>query len=148
VVLALFIPLIISSGGNAGSQATSLVIRALAVGDLRLRDWWYVLGREVVTGLTLGVLLGAIGMLRIVLWPTGRDLYGDHYMLLGLTVAVSTVGVVTFGALVGSMLPFVLRRLGLDPATASAPFVATLVDVTGLVIYFTVAAVLLAGTIL
>jgi magnesium transporter len=148
VVLALFIPLIISSGGNAGSQATSLVIRALAVGDLHLRDWWYVFGREIVTGLTLGLLLGVIGLLRVVLWPTGRDLYGDHYMLLGLTVAFSTVGVVTFGALAGAMLPFVLRRAGLDPATASAPFVATLVDVTGVVIYFTVAALLLTGTIL
>lgn len=148
VVLALFIPLIISSGGNAGSQATSLVIRALAVGDLRLRDWWYVCWRELATGLTLGMLLGVIGLLRIVLWPSRQVLYGDHYLLLGLTVAVSTVGVVTFGALVGSMLPFILRRLGLDPAAASAPFVATLVDVTGLVIYFTAALLLLSGTIL
>ena len=133
---------------RAGSQATSLVIRALAVGDLRLRDWWYVFSREIITGLTLGTLLGVIGLLRVVLWPGRQALYGDHYVLLGVTVAVSTVGVVTFGALAGSMLPFVLRRLGLDPAAASAPFVATLVDVTGLVIYFTVAAVLLSGTML
>ncbi len=148
VVLALFIPLIISSGGNAGSQATSLVIRSLAVGDLTLRDWWYVCWREIATGLTLGTLLGVIGLLRVVLWPSRQLLYGDHYFLLGVTVAVSTVGVVTFGALTGAMLPFALRRIGLDPAAASAPFVATLVDVTGLVIYFTVAAVVLGGTML
>lgn len=148
VVLALFIPLIISSGGNAGSQATSLMIRALAIGDLRLRDWWYVCRRELATGLTLGLLLGVIGLLRVVLWPSRQALYGDHYVLLGLTVAVSTMGVVTFGALVGAMLPFLLRRVGFDPAAASAPFVATLVDVTGLVIYFTVATLLLRGTIL
>ncbi len=148
VVLALFLPLIISSGGNAGSQATSLVIRAMAVGEVRLRDWWAVLSRELAAGVCLGVLLGLIGLVRIVVWPGGPEHYGAHYFPLGLTLALSTLGVVTFGTFAGSMLPFVLRRLGLDPAAASAPFVATLVDVTGVVIYFSIAALLLRGTIL
>ncbi len=148
VVLALFLPLIISSGGNAGSQATSLVIRAMAVGEVELRDWWAVLSRELAAGLSLGILLGGIGLLRVILWPGRVEAYGEHYVLLGLTLAVSTLGVVTFGTFAGSMLPFVLRRVGLDPAAASAPFVATLVDVTGVVIYFTAAAMLLRGTIL
>ncbi len=148
VVLALFLPLIISSGGNAGSQATSLVIRAMAVGEVQLRDWWTVLSRELAVGASLGVLLGAIGLLRVVLWPGGPGVYGDHYVLLGLTLAISTLGVVTFGTFAGSMLPFVLRRFGLDPAAASAPFVATVVDVTGVLVYFTVATYLLRGTIL
>jgi len=148
VVLALFLPLIISSGGNAGSQATSLVIRAMAVGELRLRDWWRVLRRELFTGVTLGVWLGLIGVARVVFWPDRAGLYGEHYVLLGLAVGASTIGVVTFGAFAGSMLPFLLRLLRLDPAAASAPFVATVVDVTGVVIYFSVAAVLLRGTLL
>ncbi len=148
VVLALFIPLIISSGGNSGSQATSLIIRALAVRELTLRDWFRVLKREVLSGLALGVLLGAIGFMRIYLWPGSEKEYGEQYMLIGLTVSVALVGVVLFGTICGSMLPFLLRRLGLDPATASAPFVATLVDVTGLVIYFSVASALLADTLL
>lgn len=148
VVLALFLPLIISSGGNAGSQATSLVIRAMAVGEVALRDWWRVLRRELFTGLTLGLWLGLIGLARVVFWPDTANLYGEHYVLLGLAVGASTVGVVTFGAFAGSMLPFVLRFCGLDPAAASAPFVATVVDVTGVVIYFSVAAVLLRGTLL
>jgi magnesium transporter len=148
VVLALFVPLIISSGGNSGSQATSLVIRAMAVGQVRLADWGRVLGRELATGAALGFLLGLIGLVRIVLWPQRQSLYGEHYFLLGLAVALSTLGVVTFGTFAGSMLPFLLRRFGFDPATASAPFVATIVDVTGVVIYFTVAAYVLSGTLL
>lgn len=156
VVLALFMPLIISSGGNSGSQATSLIIRSLALREVGLRDWWRVAVRELPTGLTLGLILGAIGILRILLWQhaathhwhvIGYD-YGPHYLLVALTVGLSLVGVVTFGSLTGSMLPFVLRRLGFDPASASAPFVATLVDVTGLVIYFTVALLILKGTLL
>ena len=148
VVLALFIPLIISSGGNSGSQATTLVIRAMALGEVRLTDWWRVVRREFAAGLSLGSLLGFIGFLRIALWPSRLEVYGPHYMLVAFTVATSLVGVVMFGTFAGSMLPFVLRKLGLDPAAASAPFVATLVDVTGLVIYFSVAHTLLAGTLL
>lgn len=148
VVLALFIPLIISSGGNSGSQATSLIIRAMALGEVRLKDWWRVFLRELRAGLALGMLLGCIGMIRILLWPSRDKLYGEHYMLVAFTVAGSLVGVVLWGSLAGSMLPFALRRLGFDPATSSAPFVATLVDVTGLVIYFTVASLILTGTLL
>jgi len=155
VVLSLFIPLIISSGGNSGSQSTSLIIRALALNELSLRDWWRVVIREIPTGLALGTMLGAIGFCRILLWQffsmkhwtlfgaaLGQN-YGPHYMTVALTVFTSLIGVVTFGSLAGSMLPFILRRFKLDPASASAPFVATLVDVTGLVIYFAVASVLL-----
>lgn len=148
VVLALFVPLIISSGGNSGSQATSLVIRALAVRELQLRDWWRVLRRELLAGAALGAILGSIGMVRILLWPARQRLYGPHFVMVAMTVALSLIGVVLFGSLAGAMLPFVLRRLGFDPATASAPFVATLVDVTGLVIYFTVASVVLRGLLL
>ena len=149
VVLALFVPLIISSGGNSGSQATSLIIRALALRELRLRDWFRVFRREVISGISLGALLGAIGFIRIVLWEKVHFTdYGPHYLLVGFTVWIALLGVVTFGTLAGSMLPFILRRLGFDPATSSAPFVATLVDVTGLVIYFTIAALILHGTLL
>ena len=148
VVLALFVPLIISSGGNSGSQAATLVIRAMALGEVRLRDWWRVVRREMGTGLVLGLVLGLIGLLRILVWQSFGDVYGEHYMKVGITVALSLVGVVMFGTMAGSMLPFVLRRLGADPASASAPFVATMVDVTGLVIYFTVARLLLGGTLL
>jgi magnesium transporter len=149
VVLALFIPLIISSGGNTGSQATSLIIRALALQEVRLRDWWKVALRELPAGLALGALLGVLGVLRVVTWQwAGWYDYGGHYLLVALTVGVSLVGVVLFGSFAGSMLPFLLRRLGFDPASASAPFVATLVDVTGLVIYFSVALLLLQGTLL
>lgn len=148
VVLALFIPLIISSGGNSGSQATSLIIRAMALGEVRLKDWWRVFLRELRAGLALGLLLGTIGFLRILLWPSRNTLYGEHYMLVAYTVAGSLVGVVLWGSLAGSMLPFILRRVGVDPATSSAPFVATLVDVTGLIIYFSVASVILSGTLL
>jgi len=148
VVLALFIPLIISSGGNSGSQASTLVIRAMALGEVRLRDWWHVVQREVFAGLTLGTILGVIGLMRILLWPTRAQIYGEHYLLVACTVACSLLGVVLFGTLAGAMLPFILRRLGFDPASASAPFVATLVDVTGLIIYFTVASFILSGVLL
>ncbi|WP_027170705.1 magnesium transporter [Methylobacterium sp. 10] len=149
IVLTLFIPLIMSSGGNSGSQATSLLIRALALHEVRLRDWWRVALREVPTGLLLGTILGAIGIVRIVVWQkAGLYDYGEHWMLVAATVGAALVGIVTFGSLTGSMLPFVLQRLGFDPATASAPFVATLVDVTGLVIYFSVAMLILRGTLL
>lgn len=148
VVLALFVPLIISSGGNAGSQATTLVIRAMALGELRIRDWWRVVGREFSAGISLGLLLAAIGFLRIYLWEVAFHIYGEHYLLVASTVSISLLGVVTWGTLAGSMLPFLLRRLGFDPASASAPFVATLVDVSGLVIYFSVASWVLAGTLL
>lgn len=148
VVLALFVPLIISSGGNSGSQAATLVIRALALGEVGLRDWWKVMRREIMSGLALGSILGLIGFMRVVLWSKFTDIYGPHYILIGLTVALTLVGIVLWGTLAGSMLPFVLRRLGFDPATSSAPFIATLVDVTGLVLYFTFAALLLRGTLL
>ena len=148
VVLALFIPLLISSGGNSGSQATSLIIRALALREVRLRNWWRVIRREVAAGVVLGAILGFVGLVRILIWQTLWHTYGEHYVLVALTIACSLVGVVTFGTLAGSMLPFILRRCGLDPASASAPFVATLVDVTGLVIYFTIAKVILTGTLL
>ncbi len=148
VVLALFVPLIISSGGNSGSQAASLIIRALAVGEVTLRDWWRVMQREVLSGLALGGILGAVGLLRVSIWGAFFGAYGEHWLLVGLTVACSLVGVVLWGTLAGSMLPFVMKRLGADPAASSAPFVATLVDITGLVIYFTVAALLLRGTLL
>jgi magnesium transporter len=149
VVLALFVPLIISSGGNSGSQAATLIVRSLGLRELRLRDWFIVFGRELRTSLTLGAWLGFIGFLRIVVFhKLGLITYGEHYLLIGLTVWLSLIGVVTFGSVTGSMLPFLLRRLGFDPATSSAPFVATLVDVTGLIIYFTVAMLILRGTLL
>jgi magnesium transporter len=148
VVLALFIPLLISSGGNSGSQATTLIIRAMALGEVRLRDWWRVIARELTTGIALGLLLGMIGFLRIVVWQAVSPIYGQYYLLIGVTILLSLLGVVAFGTVAGSMLPFILRRVGLDPASASAPFVATLVDVTGLVIYFSVAKVVLSGTLL
>ena len=148
VVLALFVPLIISSGGNSGSQAATLVIRAIALGEVTLNDWWHIMRREILSGLTLGLILGTIGFLRIFLWSSFSNIYGEHWLLIGLTVALSLVGVVLWGTLSGSMLPFILKRLGLDPATSSAPFVATLVDVTGLVIYFTVAILFLSGSLL
>ncbi len=149
VVLALFIPLIISSGGNSGSQATSLIIRAMALREVELRDWWRVALRELPSGAMLGTILGTIGIVRVIAWQAlGWYDYGPHYLLVALTVAFGLLGVVTFGSLAGSMLPFLMRRLGFDPASASAPFVATLVDVTGLVIYFTVATLLLRGKLL
>lgn len=143
VVLTLFLPLIIASGGNSGSQASTLVIRAMALDELKLRDWWRVVRREVAAGLMLGAVLGGIGVARVFLWEQLFGSYGAQFVGLGLTVGISLVGVVLFGTIAGSMLPFVLRRLGLDPASASAPFVATLVDVMGLVIYFGSASVLM-----
>ncbi len=148
VVLVLFVPMVISSGGNSGGQATTLVIRAMALGEVKLRDWWRVMRREVFSGLGLGGILAAIGIARIMLWEVLFHTYGPHHFLIALCVAASLVGVVLWGTLVGSMLPFILRRLGLDPATASAPFVATLVDVTGLIIYFSMARAILTGTLL
>jgi len=149
IVLTLFIPLIMSSGGNSGSQATSLLIRALALREVKLSDWWRVILRELPAGLLLGSMLGAIGMCRVILWQkTGIYDYGEHWLLIASTVAAALIGVVTFGSVVGSMLPFVLQRIGFDPASASAPFVATLVDVTGLMIYFSVALLILRGTLL
>lgn len=148
VVLALFVPLIISSGGNSGSQAATLIVRALGMGEVRLEDWWLVFRREIFSGLLLGCVLGCIGFLRIAAWSCFSTIYGPHWPLVGLTVGISLVGIVLWGTLCGSMLPFLIKRCGLDPATSSAPFVATLVDVTGLVIYFTVALVVLHGTLL
>jgi magnesium transporter len=148
VVLSVFVPLVISSGGNSGSQASTLVIRAMALGEVRLRDWWNVMGREVLSGLLLGTILGAIGFASIAAWEYLFQAYGPHWPLLGLTVGTTLVGIVLWGTLAGSMLPFVLRRIGIDPATSSAPFVATLVDVSGLVIYFTAASIILRGTLL
>ncbi|HWA15990.1 MAG TPA: magnesium transporter, partial [Gemmatimonadales bacterium] len=137
------------SGGNSGSQATSLIIRAMALQEVTLRDWWRVAVREIPAGLTLGLILGVIGFIRILIWQSfGWYDYGEHHLLIGVTVGMALVGVVLFGSLAGSMLPFLLRRIGFDPASASAPFVATLVDVTGLVIYFSVGYLVLRGTLL
>ncbi|AFD06523.1 magnesium transporter [Solitalea canadensis] len=149
VVLALFVPLIISSGGNSGSQAATLIIRSLALGEVTLSQWWKVMRKEIISGILLGSILGVIGFIRIgVAELIIPGLYGDHFLLIGLVVGLSLIGVVLWGSLSGSMLPFMLRRLGFDPATSSAPFVATLVDVTGLVIYFTVASAILKGILL
>jgi magnesium transporter len=148
VVLALFQPLIVSAGGNSGSQATTLIIRAMALGEVRLRDWFRVMRRELASGLTLGLMLGAMGMTRIVAWHFVFHAYGAHYLAVALTVSASVVLVVLWGTLTGSMLPFLLRRIGLDPASASAPFVATFVDVSGLLIYFSIASVVLRGSLL
>ena len=148
VVLALFLPLIISSGGNSGSQAATLIVRAMALGEIKLRDWWKVFRRELISGVALGAILGTIGFVRIAAWNHFFHSYGQHWILVGLTVGVSLIGVVLWGSLSGSMLPFVMKKLGADPAASSAPFVATLVDVTGLVIYFTVAAIFMRGILL
>ena len=149
VVLALFVPLIISSGGNSGSQAASLIIRALAVGELRLGDWWRVMRREISSGLVLGNILGLVGFVRITAWSLfSPQTYGPHWPLVAVTIWLSLIGVVLWGTVAGSMLPIILKRAGLDPAVSSAPFVATLVDVTGIVIYFQVAATILRGTLL
>ena len=149
VVLALFVPLIISSGGNSGSQAATLIIRAMALKELTIRDWWFVMRREILSGLTLGLILGTIGFIRIAIWQNLHLYdYGIHWFLLALTIFFSLIGIVMWGTLSGSMIPIVLKKLKVDPATSSAPLVATLVDVTGLVIYFTIAAAILKGTIL
>ena len=149
VVLALFVPLIISSGGNSGSQAATLIIRALALKELKIKDWWYVLRKEIASGFMLGVILGAIGLLRIFIWQEiGLYDYGQYWLPIALSVSVSLIFIVLWGTMMGSMIPFVLKRLKLDPATSSAPFVATLIDVTGLLIYFSVAAMFLNGKLL
>jgi magnesium transporter len=148
VILVLFIPLIISSGGNSGSQASTLIIRAMALGEINFEDWWRVMKREIMSGLVLGSMLGIIGFLRIVIWSSISPVYGEHYILVGLTVGITLLFIVLWGTLCGSMLPIMLKKMGFDPATSSAPFVATLVDVTGLVIYFFVASLLLSGTLL
>ncbi len=148
VVLALFLPMIISSGGNSGSQASMLIIRAMALGEVALADWWRVMRKEILAGLLLGLVLGAIGFLRVAVWAQFSNVYGPHWLLVAVTVGVALIGVVLWGSLSGSMLPFLLRRLGADPATSSAPFVATLVDVTGLVIYFSLALLILRGSML
>ncbi|MDR0231010.1 MAG: magnesium transporter [Dysgonamonadaceae bacterium] len=149
VVLALFVPLIISSGGNSGSQAASLIIRAMALGELKLKNWWYVMRKEILSGLLLGSVLGIIGFIRIIIWQeTGFYDYGEYWPWVGASVSVSLVFIVLWGTLSGSMIPFILKRFGLDPATASAPFVATLVDVTGLIIYFSIATLFLTGRLL
>ena len=148
VVLVLFIPLIISSGGNSGSQASTLIIRAMALDEISFEDWWRVMKREILSGLVLGGILGSIGFLRIVVWNSISPIYGEHYILIAITVGITLLFIVLWGTLCGSMLPIILNKLGFDPATSSAPFVATLVDVTGLVIYFLVASVILNGTLL
>ncbi|WEK20521.1 MAG: magnesium transporter [Candidatus Pedobacter colombiensis] len=148
VILAMFVPLIISSGGNSGSQASTLIIQAMALGEITIGDWWRVMRREIISGLMLGIVLGSIGFLRIFVWTFFTDMYGPHWMLVGVTVGVALVGVVLWGSLAGSMLPLLLKKLGADPATSSAPFVATLVDVTGLIIYFSVAVLFLTGVLL
>ncbi len=149
VVLALFVPLIISSGGNSGSQAASLIIRAMAIGELKIKDWWYVMRKELASGLILGGILGLIGFSRILIWQeTGLYDYGPYWLFIGLSVSISLIFIVLWGTLSGSLIPFILRKAGLDPATASAPFVATLVDVSGLIIYFTIASFFLSGKLL
>jgi len=149
IVLSLFLPLVVSSGGNAGSQAATLVIRALALGEFRLSEWWRIMRRELVAGLSLGIILGVIGVLRITIWSIlFPNTYGAHWMLVAATVGTALVGIVMWGSLMGSMLPLIIKRCGFDPATSSAPFIATLVDVTGLIIYFSVALVIMRGTLL
>ncbi|MBB6500138.1 magnesium transporter [Pedobacter cryoconitis] len=148
VVLAMFVPLIISSGGNSGSQASTLIIQAMALGEITIGDWWRVMRREIISGLMLGLVLGTIGFMRIFIWTLFSNLYGPHWALIGVTVGVALIGVVLWGSLAGSMLPLLLKKLGADPATSSAPFVATLVDVTGLIIYFSVAVMFLTGVLL
>jgi len=148
VVLSIFVPLVISSGGNSGSQASTLIIRAMALGEVTLKDWWHVMRREILSGFSLGAILGSLGFIRISLWAVLFHSYGEHWLLVAITVGLALVGIVLWGSLAGSMLPFLLRRIGLDPAASSAPFVATLVDVSGLIIYFSVAAFILRGTLL
>ncbi|QQR97403.1 MAG: magnesium transporter [Sphingobacteriales bacterium] len=148
VVLALFVPLIISSGGNSGSQAATLIIRSLAIAEITLKDWWYVMRREFLSGLILGLILGVFGFLRVFIWNEATHIYGEHAIYIAITVGLTLVGIVMWGTLCGSMLPFALKKLGFDPATSSAPFVATLVDVTGLLLYFYIATLILHDKIL
>jgi len=146
--LAIFIPLIISSGGNSGSQAATLVVRAMALGEINLRDWWHIMKREIFSGLLLGVILGSIGFIQVAVLSNFTPAIEPHWFLIGLTVGITLIGIVLWGTLTGSMLPFILKKLGADPATSSAPLVATMVDVTGLIIYFSVAILILSGTLL
>jgi len=148
VVLALFLPLIISSGGNAGSQASTLVIRAMALGEVKLRDWWKIVKLEVLSGIVLGTILGIVGFFRVTIWSLFSNMYGEYWLMVAITIGISLVGVVLWGTLCGALLPLILRRVGVDPATSSAPFVATIVDVTGLIIYFLIAINILTGTLL
>ncbi|HKR03714.1 MAG TPA: magnesium transporter [Bacteroidia bacterium] len=148
LVLALFIPLIVSSGGNTGSQAATLIIRAMALGEVAINDWWRIMRRELVSGFFLGLLLGIIGFLRVIIWSSIFHSYGPHSLLIGITIGCAVMGVVMWGTLMGSMLPLVIKKFGADPATSSAPFIATLVDITGIAIYFTFAALFLRGTLL
>jgi magnesium transporter len=148
VVLSVFIPLIISSGGNSGSQAATLVIRAMAIGEITLRDWWLIMRREIMSGFSLGCILGTIGFIQVTVLANFIGTIGEHWVLVALTVGFSLIGIVLWGTLSGSMLPFILKKLGADPATSSAPLVATMVDVTGLIIYFTMAIMVLRGTLL
>jgi magnesium transporter len=148
VVLAVFLPLIISSGGNSGSQAATLVIRAMAIGEITLKDWWLIMKREILSGFSLGCILGIIGFLQVGVLAKFTGVIGEHWSLIGLTVGFSLIGIVLWGTLSGSMLPFILKKLGADPATSSAPLVATMVDVTGLIIYFSFAILILSGTLL
>lgn len=148
LVLMLFVPLIVSSGGNSGSQASTLIIRALALGEVTIPDWFKIMKREIVSGLVLGLILGLMGFARIFIFQEIAHIYGEHWFAIAMTVAVAVVGVVTWGTVMGSMLPLILKKMGLDPATSSTPFVATLVDVTGLIIYFTIASLFLKGSLL
>ena len=149
VVLSLFIPLIMSSGGNSGSQASTLIIQAMALGEVTLAEWWRVMRREILSGLLLGLILGTIGLIRIVLWQNLHIYdYGTHWFLLSVTIFFTLIGIVLWGSLIGSMMPIIMKKLKLDPATSSAPFVATMVDVTGIVIYFSIAVLILRGTLL
>jgi magnesium transporter len=148
VVLALFIPLIVSSGGNSGSQASTLIIRALALGEITVGDWWKIMRKEIITGALLGLILGTLGFVRVGAWNVFTEIYGDQWLAIGLTIGISVSFVVLWGTVMGSMMPLLLKRLGADPATSSAPFIATLVDVTGLIIYFSIAALLLTGSVI
>ncbi len=148
VILALFLPLIISSGGNAGSQASTLVVRAMALDEVRLRDWWKVMQREIIVGSSMGIILGIVGYVRVLAWEAAFHTYGPHAHLIAIVVGLSLVGIVLWGSVSGSILPFILKKAGFDPASASTPFVATLVDVTGVVLYFTIASIILKGTLL
>jgi len=148
VFLAVFVPLIISSGGNSGSQASTLIIRALALGEISIKNWFSVFRKELLVGLTLGVILALLGFFRVYIWQSTTDSFASTWVMIGLTVSFSLVGVVMWGTLMGSMLPLLLKRIGFDPATSSAPFIATLVDVTGILIYFSLAVLFLHGTLL
>jgi len=149
VVLSLFIPLIMSSGGNSGSQASTLIIQAMALGEVTLAEWWRVMRREIISGLILGLILGTIGFVRIIIWQNLHLYnYGTHWFLIAVTIFFTLMGIVLWGSLIGSMMPIIMKRLKLDPATSSAPFVATMVDVTGIVIYFSIAVLILRGVLL